>query len=56
MIPERKEPQLNRTLFFPDAHAELLRDGSGCVVRSGSRLGYWPPFTLGIVFERLLTT
>ena len=35
MIPERKEPQLNRTLFFPDAHAELLARATDQLALSG---------------------
>ena len=35
MIPERKEPQLNRTLFFPDVHAELLARATDQLALSG---------------------
>ena len=35
MIPERKEPQINRTLFFPDAHAELLARATDQLALSG---------------------
>ncbi len=35
MIPERKEPQLNRTLFFPDAHADLLARATDQLALSG---------------------
>ncbi len=35
MIPERKEPQLNRTLFFPDAQAELLARATDQLALSG---------------------
>ncbi|MFL2527614.1 MAG: hypothetical protein ACJ0Q3_09055 [Candidatus Azotimanducaceae bacterium] len=35
MIPERKEPQLNRTLFFPDAHTELLARATDQLALSG---------------------
>ena len=35
MIPERKEPQVNRTLFFPDAQAEILARASDQLALSG---------------------
>jgi len=35
MIPERKEPLLNRTLFFPDAHTELLARATDQLALSG---------------------